>query len=260
MGKIHRAAPAVTRRAKELLSVAGTAVRAKATRKHRKGSRITAPSDPSPVSRRETNRPRRRLCHLRSGREGNDWCVGTNVKYMKALELGTKKGIAPRPWLRRALAEWRGEDRSDSRRRRKRPVSYDGINLVAAVLAWWNATPAAQGWPRTASSDRIVPENIQLPYATVALASEVAEIWTTAYPWDRSSLVISLHAATDTQARTNAITLRESSKKCALTINGVAVAHVLPDGSTIDLGQGLGPKGQDLWTATETFDAPWTTQ
>lgn len=31
--------------------------------------------------------------------------VGTNVKYGKYLELGTKRGIAPRPWLRRALAE-----------------------------------------------------------------------------------------------------------------------------------------------------------
>ena len=31
--------------------------------------------------------------------------VGTNVKHGKWLELGTKRGILPRPWLRRALAE-----------------------------------------------------------------------------------------------------------------------------------------------------------
>lgn len=31
--------------------------------------------------------------------------VGTNVQYGKYLELGTRRGIAPRPWLRRALAE-----------------------------------------------------------------------------------------------------------------------------------------------------------
>ena len=31
--------------------------------------------------------------------------VGTNVPYGKYLELGTKRGIAPRPWLRRALNE-----------------------------------------------------------------------------------------------------------------------------------------------------------
>lgn len=35
--------------------------------------------------------------------------VGTNVDYGKYLELGTKRGIAPRPWLRRALAESYGK-------------------------------------------------------------------------------------------------------------------------------------------------------
>lgn len=30
--------------------------------------------------------------------------VGTNVDYGEYLELGTKRGIAPRPWLRPALA------------------------------------------------------------------------------------------------------------------------------------------------------------
>ncbi len=34
--------------------------------------------------------------------------VGTNVKYGRWLELGTKT-IAPRPWLRRALAEKKGQ-------------------------------------------------------------------------------------------------------------------------------------------------------
>ena len=35
--------------------------------------------------------------------------VGTNLAYGKALELGTKRGLLPRPWLRRALAETQGE-------------------------------------------------------------------------------------------------------------------------------------------------------
>ena len=35
--------------------------------------------------------------------------VGTNVEYGKHLELGTKRGILPRPWLRRALAESQGD-------------------------------------------------------------------------------------------------------------------------------------------------------
>jgi hypothetical protein len=31
--------------------------------------------------------------------------VGTNLEYGLYLETGTKRGLAPRPWLRRALAE-----------------------------------------------------------------------------------------------------------------------------------------------------------
>jgi len=31
--------------------------------------------------------------------------VGTNLDYGLYLELGTMRGLAPRPWLRRALAE-----------------------------------------------------------------------------------------------------------------------------------------------------------
>lgn len=105
-GLIHRAALAVTRRAKELLSVAGTAVRAKATRKHRKGSRITGAvrSKPGEPPRKQTGRGRASVTYEVDEKEMTAR-VGTNVKYMKALELGTKKGIAPRPWLRRALAE-----------------------------------------------------------------------------------------------------------------------------------------------------------
>lgn len=34
--------------------------------------------------------------------------VGTNVEYGRHLELGTRRGLAPRPWLRRALLEMRG--------------------------------------------------------------------------------------------------------------------------------------------------------
>jgi hypothetical protein len=35
--------------------------------------------------------------------------VGTNLPYGLYLELGTKRGLAPRPWLRRALAEMTAE-------------------------------------------------------------------------------------------------------------------------------------------------------
>ncbi|MFO0887534.1 MAG: hypothetical protein U0790_00145 [Isosphaeraceae bacterium] len=35
--------------------------------------------------------------------------IGTNLKYGLYQELGTNRGIAPRPWLRRALDESRAE-------------------------------------------------------------------------------------------------------------------------------------------------------
>jgi hypothetical protein len=38
--------------------------------------------------------------------------VGTNLEYGLYLELGTKRGLAPRPWLRRALAETMSRVRS----------------------------------------------------------------------------------------------------------------------------------------------------
>ena len=60
-------------------------------------------------------------------------------------------------------------------------TTYDGINIVAAVQAWWTAQPAMQAltsdgnlWHRTA------PEDTALPYATVFLVSEPTEVWTTA--------------------------------------------------------------------------------
>lgn len=106
MGKIHRAALVVSRRAKELLSVAGTAVRPRATRKHRKGSRITGAvrSKPGEPPRKQTGRLRASVTY-EADEKALTARVGTNVKYGKYLELGTKRGIAPRPWLRRALAE-----------------------------------------------------------------------------------------------------------------------------------------------------------
>jgi phage gpG-like protein len=106
---IRRACITVARRAKELLSVAGTAVRSGVGRDRKgrfKGSRITGAvrSQPGEPPRKQTGRLRASVTYevdeaTLSGR------VGTNVDYGRYLELGTKRGIAPRPWLRRALAE-----------------------------------------------------------------------------------------------------------------------------------------------------------
>lgn len=103
---LTRAAITVERRAKELLSVAGTAVRSRGTRGGRKGSRIygAVRSKPGEPPRKQTGRLRASV--TREIDEGDLTArVGTNVRYGKALELGSRKGLAPRPWLRRALAE-----------------------------------------------------------------------------------------------------------------------------------------------------------
>jgi phage gpG-like protein len=103
---LRRAAIAVRRRAAELLSVPGTAARVRGTKRHRKGSRITGAvrSLPGEPPRKQTGRLRASVTY-EVDEQALTARVGTNVKYGRYLELGTRRGIAPRPWLRRALAE-----------------------------------------------------------------------------------------------------------------------------------------------------------
>jgi phage gpG-like protein len=107
VGFITRAAITVKRRAQELLSVPGTAV---SIQKGSKGKRQdnVARSQPGEPPRKQTGRLRASVTD-----EVDEATltarVGTNVKYGKYLELGTKRGISPRPWLRRALAEMQSE-------------------------------------------------------------------------------------------------------------------------------------------------------
>jgi phage gpG-like protein len=98
---VTRAAIEVQRRAKELLSVAGSG---------RKKGRKAGPavhSRPGEPPRKQTGRLRASVTHDVDAASLTAR-VGTNVEYGKYLELGTKRGIAPRPWLRRALAEMQG--------------------------------------------------------------------------------------------------------------------------------------------------------
>lgn len=112
--RLHRAAIAVKNRAKELLSVPGShdAEDGRAVaffkRKRIKGvGRVMVAhyrSTPGEPPRKQTGRLRDSVAHevdasILTAR------VGTNVEYGKHLELGTKRGLKPRPWLRRALAE-----------------------------------------------------------------------------------------------------------------------------------------------------------
>lgn len=95
--RLSRAAIDVERHANQLLSVAGTA---RAGRRRVYGASRSAPGEP----------PRKQTGRLRASAAwelaGNDTArVGTNVKYGKFLELGTRRGLSPRPWLERALRE-----------------------------------------------------------------------------------------------------------------------------------------------------------
>lgn len=105
---VERAAITVERRAKELLSIPGTAQKSGAAGQGSKpkGDRITGAvrSEPGEPPRKQTGRLRASVTHEMDDKTLTAR-VGTNVKYGKYLELGTKRGILPRPWLRRALAE-----------------------------------------------------------------------------------------------------------------------------------------------------------
>jgi hypothetical protein len=107
VGFVTRAVMIVSRRAKELLSVAGTAV---SIAKGAKGQRQTGAvrSKPGEPPRKQSGDLRD---HVTSEVDPSVLAarVGTNQKKGKALELGTQRGLLPRPWLRRALAESQDE-------------------------------------------------------------------------------------------------------------------------------------------------------
>lgn len=96
---IRRAAIVCKDRAKELLNVAGTGGVKGSRRSY--GSNPSAPGEP----------PHKQLGRLRASvtyevdEPDLTARVGTNLPYGLFLELGTSRGLAPRPWLRRALAE-----------------------------------------------------------------------------------------------------------------------------------------------------------
>lgn len=115
-GKIIRAlslaAQVCSRKAKELLSVSGTGTRSKGggvTRKVKGGSGGKTAYGAFPSAPGEP--PRKQLGTLRASvnydvdEAALTARVGTNEEYGKFLELGTSRGLKPRPWLRRALAE-----------------------------------------------------------------------------------------------------------------------------------------------------------
>jgi len=104
---LTRAAIEVDRRAKELLSVPGTAV---AIGRGQKGKRVqdVVKSKPGEPPRKQTGEGRASVTY-EVDEKALIARIGSHLKKMKALELGTKKGLKPRPWLRRALFEMKAK-------------------------------------------------------------------------------------------------------------------------------------------------------
>lgn len=140
------------------------------------------------------------------------------------------------------------------------PAFGPGTDILSAAQAWWQGTPAAQALSSTGQLWHLqAPEDGEtLPYVTFFLVSETPETWTTSYPFMRSSLQFNAHAATDAQARSMGAALRKLFRGAPLVVNSSDIDHCLPDGSAIQLGEGLAPGGRDCWVATETFDIAWT--
>ena len=94
---VERACIVVEDRAKELLSISGT-------------GRVGGVEHGTPETSKPGEPPRKQTGRLRASvtREIDEASmegrVGTNVAYGKHLEMGTKRGILPRPWLRRAAS------------------------------------------------------------------------------------------------------------------------------------------------------------
>lgn len=83
-------------------------VRQKSTGKKHKGKRVynAFPSKPGEPPHKQTGNLRRSVTYEVDARDLTAR-VGTNVTYGRHLELGTSRGLAPRPWLRPALSRIR---------------------------------------------------------------------------------------------------------------------------------------------------------
>ncbi len=108
---LKRAADVVASRAKELLSIAGTAVvpdgmQRLGQRFRRKGRRLANAARSQPgESWRKLSKRLRAWVTAEVDEESLEARVGTNQKTGKHLELGTKRGVKPWPWLRPAFEE-----------------------------------------------------------------------------------------------------------------------------------------------------------
>lgn len=138
-------------------------------------------------------------------------------------------------------------------------MAFQGTHILSAVLAWWDGTPAMSPLVSDGQLHHLsAPEGVQLPYATFFLVADPVESNTTGFQLKRSAVQINLHAATDLEAATIGLAVRDALTMAPLMVGDQTTAHVLPDGDGLEVGEGLGPDGRDCWIATETFDILWT--
>lgn len=138
-------------------------------------------------------------------------------------------------------------------------MGYNGTDVLSALQSWWQYTPAAVALtPGNPLWFKESPEGALLPYATFFLVSDVVEIQTTSYAMKRASIQVNFHHSTDSGARALAEAFRVVVRQAPLSINASPVMHVLPDGDGLDIGEGLGPDGDDCYIAFQTIDCPYT--
>ena len=130
-------------------------------------------------------------------------------------------------------------------------------SLLGAIQTWFGEQA-----PLGASDGKlwlkVAPQESPLPYLTYFMVSDVPETWTTDYPLKRSKVQVNAHAVTAAEAQALGESFRSIFRGAPLIVGSGTVCHVLPNGSMIDVGEGLGPDGQDCWIASELFDIVWT--
>jgi hypothetical protein len=143
-------------------------------------------------------------------------------------------------------------------------------SALSALQSWWLATPEARAlvadgklWYREQPEAPNVA--FAMPYATYFRVSESVGNRTTGYAWVDGSVQINLHANTPDAAESLAIALRDllsqspaNPSGAPLAVGPTDVVHVLDEDLSLDVGQGLGPGGQDCWIAAITLDIAYT--
>ena len=105
---IAKAVPVMERHAKKLLSEPGPTKTTPVGTVVKGGLTVRA-SFPGEPPRKRTGTLRASVRAQKVDDAGTTWRVGTPLKYGLWLELGTRRGLEPRPWLRRSLNETKGE-------------------------------------------------------------------------------------------------------------------------------------------------------